>query len=298
MKISEVTRRAIVDALTLENVSWSGRLDETQFLGRLFDLTKVRSTDSRFSDASGDIWQHRVNNSDWEDDWVFYDTRFGFLTGEDETLLRFLCEMLHPVVRTDAEEVERLRQTFNDLLRTDGYEIVEKGRISGRPVFAARSLGSTPPMLKTLREAVDSSYVSQQITRMEAALENDPALAIGTAKELVETCCRTVLEDRSVAIGKTIELSELVKLTAKTLALTPDDIPEKAKAVETIRRLLSNLASITTALAELRNHYGTGHGKGAKTRGLQPRHARLAVGAASTLAMFLIATHESRDVQK
>lgn len=34
-------------------------------------------------------------------------------------------------------------------------------------------------------------------------------------------------------------------------------------------------------VAELRNHYGTGHGKAAGTKGLQPRHAKLAVGGAT-----------------
>ena len=55
-----------------------------------------------------------------------------------------------------------------------------------------------------------------------------------------------------------------------------------AKAAETIKRLLSNLATITQGIAELRNKYGTGHGKVAKTKGLSPRHAKLAVGAASS----------------
>ena len=31
-------------------------------------------------------------------------------------------------------------------------------------------------------------------------------------------------------------------------------------------------------MAELRNSYGSGHGKDAKFKGLSPRHARLAVG--------------------
>lgn len=75
---------------------------------------------------------------------------------------------------------------------------------------------------------------------------------------------------------------------------TPADIPEKAKASENIKRLLSNLASITQGVAELPNHYGTGHGKAAGAKGLQPRHAKLAVGAASTLAVFLAETHNER----
>jgi hypothetical protein len=129
---------------------------------------------------------------------------------------------------------------------------------------------------------------------MEAAVLNDPALAIGTAKELVETCCKTILEARSVSFGRNADLPALTKLAVKALELTPDDIPEKSKAVDMIRRLLSNLATVTQGIAELRNHYGTGHGKSAGAKGLGPRHAKLAVGAASTLAVFLTETHNDR----
>src|SRR5712692_9311683 len=122
---------------------------------------------------------------------------------------------------------------------------------------------------------------------MEAAVVNDPALAIGTAKELVESCCKTILEARGVTVPPGADIPQLVKLTSRELELTPDDIPDKAKAADTIKRLLSNLATITQGVAELRNHYGTGHGKQANTKGLSSRHAKLAVGAASTLAVFL-----------
>ena len=39
---------------------------------------------------------------------------------------------------------------------------------------------------------VDSAYISRQVTRMEEAAESDPELAIGTAKEFIETICRTI----------------------------------------------------------------------------------------------------------
>ena len=129
---------------------------------------------------------------------------------------------------------------------------------------------------------------------MEAAVANDPALAIGTAKELVETCCKTILQARRIQFGKSADLPELVKLTIKGLELTPDDIPDKATAADTMKRLLSNLATITKGVSELRNHYGTGHGKTAGSKGLGPRHAKLAVGAASTLAVFLAETHNEK----
>jgi hypothetical protein len=298
MKITELTRRDIIDAITVEKVNWCGRLEESVFLSRIFDLSTMPSTDQRFPNAAGDIWQHRVNNFDWDDDWVFYDSRFNLNHGDDEVFLQFLCETLHPVVRSDPTEVERVCQMFNQYLQNDGFQLVQKARISGRPIFAGRYVGivQTPGIAaaRAMLAAADLGYVSQQITRMETAVVNDPGLAIGTAKELVETCCKTILEERGVSFSKNADIPELVKLAAKELDLTPADIPEQAKAADTIKRLLSNLATITQGVSELRNHYGTGHGKTASAKGLQSRHARLAVGAASTLAVFLTETHLDR----
>lgn len=301
MKISELTRRDIFDAIAIENVNCYGRLSEIDFLGRIFDLQNLPSSDSRFDNAAGDIWQHTVNNDDWDAGWIFNDDRFNLLNGGDEVFLRFLCETIHPVVRSDGTEAERLCQLYNSYLKNDGFQIVERTRMSGHPVYIGRDIGiSSTPGINAVREVfsdADASYVSQQITRMEAAVYNDPSLAIGTAKELVETCCKTILKARNALPQGNLELVPLVKLTSKELELTPNDIPEKAKAAETIKRLLNNLATITQGIAELRNQYGTGHGKDSATKGLSPRHAKLAVGAASTLAVFLTETHLIREIK-
>lgn len=284
--------------MVADKVNWCGRLEEPEFLARLFDLQSLPSTDGRYDNAVGDIWQHRVNNFDWDDDWIFYDKRFGLLTGDDEVFLRFLCETIHPVVRPDVTEAERYSQMYNQILLNDGFQLVERTRLSGKPVYVGRyvGIGATPGVsaARDVLGGTDPGYVAQQITRMDVAVINDPSLAIGTAKELVETCCKTILTDRGIEFSRNADLPELVKLTSKELELTPADIPDKAKAADTIKRLLSNLATITQGVAELRNHYGTGHGKTADAKGLQSRHAKLAVGAASTLAVFLAETHNER----
>jgi hypothetical protein len=40
-EISEVTRMAIVDFLTVSEIAWSGRYTDDDFLARLYDLTKL-----------------------------------------------------------------------------------------------------------------------------------------------------------------------------------------------------------------------------------------------------------------
>ena len=122
MKISKETRNNIFDILKIEGFSWYGKLNDIDFLNRLFDLSKLPSSDSRFENMSGDVWQHRINNPyDWEDDWVYYDSRLDLLHCEDSLFLQFLCEILHPVVRNDKNEAIKLQQSFNECLKVDDF---------------------------------------------------------------------------------------------------------------------------------------------------------------------------------
>ncbi|MEU9019175.1 hypothetical protein [Actinomadura sp. NPDC048394] len=149
-RVTEVTRRRIIDGLLEIQPNWSGVLDEVDFLSRLYDLDNLPSRDPRFATAAQDIGQHRWLNDDWNDDWIFHDTRFG-LVDQDDKLLRFLAEMLHPSVRTDLAEIKRLQEFLNGVLVHDGYEIVQVDVISGAPVFDHRLIGSgVPGALKNL----------------------------------------------------------------------------------------------------------------------------------------------------
>lgn len=56
----------------------------------------------------GDYRQHRINNYDWEDDWIFEDSRLNLMRGDGAVFLSFLCEILHPIVRNNSNEVQDL----------------------------------------------------------------------------------------------------------------------------------------------------------------------------------------------
>ena len=112
-----------------------GKLSEMDFLKRLYDLSALPSFDSRFDNAEGDIWQHTINNNDYEDDWVFEDERFQLLDGDDEVLLKFLCASFHPAVRVENGYWKEFLDAVNGLLRNDGYELYPESKISGRDVY-------------------------------------------------------------------------------------------------------------------------------------------------------------------
>ncbi|MDR5803748.1 abortive infection family protein [Caballeronia sp. LZ001] len=295
-------RLNILDGLRLNDVAWYGQLDDVEFLSRLFELEQLPSTDDRFKDAAGDIWQHRMNNDDWSRDWLFSDNRFNLVDGPAERFLRFLCEMVHPLVRPDRDDVINLVSLFNEQIRQVGWELFEEERVAGRPRFAYRRLIDSGARVvnraRTVSDALDAGWMAKEIERLEHAVERDPALAIGTAKELVETCCKTILTKRSVEFSKSDDLGNLTKKVATELKLVPEGISDEAKGAENIKLILRNLTQLTNNLAQLRGLYGTGHGRDGQHRGLQPRHARLAVASAVAFIDFIAETYRQREVSR
>jgi hypothetical protein len=170
-------------------------------------------------------------------------------------------------------------------LNKDGFQWIDGRIVAGVGV----------PLLDSIKETAtifDAKHMADQIRRMESAVEDDPSLAIGTAKELIETCCKTILAERGKPVIGSPNIPTLTKETLKELKLVPEGIPEATRGSDVIKRLLSNLGTIGNNLAELRTLYGTGHGKHAQVSGLTARHAKLAIGAAVTLATFLFETHK------
>lgn len=144
---------------------------------------------------------------------------------------------------------------------------------------------------KAFAQAFDLSHLGEHIQRIERAIDDDPGQAIGSAKELVETVAKTILNRRKEPFSSSANLLTLGKLTFKALKHhVPDDVPERAKGVEIIKHMLSNLGSVVQGIAELRGMYGTGHGKEGRAKGLSPRHARLVVGAAAALSYYWVET--------
>ncbi len=295
MGISEATRREIIHTFRSEAIRWSGSLDDVAFLSRIYDLDQLPSIDDRFDNAKGDIWQHRINNDDWPDDWIFDDDRFNLLHCSDSEFLRFLCEMINPAVRSDRNEAEKLLKFFNDKLGSGGYQIVAKktrfGNIRYEPIGILTNTLDALEQIKDIAEDLNSEYLLREIVRMTTAVDRDPELAIGTAKEFVETICKMILSKRNKPLKGNENLPKLVYLTiceTKPIAESQSDM----RINKLIRKTLGVLTTLTHCIAELRNLYGTGHGKDVSTVSLEPRHAALAVNAATTLAIFLYQSYE------
>lgn len=151
-------------------------------------------------------------------------------------------------------------------------------------------------MAVKLKKQFSSAYLSSQIDLMLKMQSENPTDAIGKAKELVESCCKTILDENEIKWEKNWDIGQLTSSALKLLKLMPKDIPETAHSSAEMKAILGNLRAIATNLAALRNPYGSGHGKSATYKGLEERHAKLAVGSSITLVSFLWDTYEKREI--
>lgn len=118
---------------------------------------------------------------------------------------------------------------------------------------------------------------------------NDPAGAITISRSILESVCKHILHGLGVDFNETnIELSELYKLTAGELNLSPDQHSEKL-----FKQILGGCSGIVNGLGTLRNKHGDAHGSGPVAIKPKPRHAELAVNLAGTMAIFLIQTYQA-----
>ena len=256
-----------------------------RFISDEFDAARIDCETAYQPPVSGERrslveqYYHSVNWTDWR---------------EVRKVLQVFESILHTAEKViqgsgpDSEFSKRLKTEVENMLYylgKDGFQYVDGRLVSGA---GAPSLDG----IKEHAAEFDAQHLAEQIRRIEQSIESDPALAIGTAKELIETCCKTILAERGKTVVGTPDIPTLTKETLKELKLVPDGVPESARGSDVIKRLLSNLGTIGNGIAELRGLYGTGHGKDGKTQGVKPRHAKLAVGAAATLTTFLFETHK------
>ena len=231
---------------------------------------------------------------DTAEQWNDLGALFGFsdLVDRHDRLLRSLrfgdddygssiADVLQQATARDPDIFERLAEHLNL-----GEHLRQTDKSAYQQLYGGASAALSVVRTSGLNSAID---VNQAVTRIQRALHDDPEQALGSAKELVETVVKKILVDH----GETSvndDLPKLIKRVQQKLNLDPGTVAPSMPGVDAIRMMLSGLGQILHGLGELRNLYGTGHGKTGPT-GLEERHAQLAVTAAGAAASFLMETH-------
>lgn len=117
----------------------------------------------------------------------------------------------------------------------------------------------------------------------------DPDGAITVSRTLLETVCKHILDEASVAYAAD-DLSKLYGKTAEVLNLAPTQHTEQV-----FKTILGGCHTVVHNLGTLRNKMGDAHGHGRNPVKPSPRHAALAVNLAGSMATFLIETWNDKN---
>ena len=118
---------------------------------------------------------------------------------------------------------------------------------------------------------------------------NDPEGAITSARTLIETVCKNILDDFTISYNPSDDMTKLYRLTSQALNIAPSQHTQ-----DVFKQILGGCSSVVGGLGALRNRLGDAHGKGRHPVKPAPRHAELAVNLAGAVCLFLVQTWKAR----
>lgn len=130
--------------------------------------------------------------------------------------------------------------------------------------------------------------VRNQWFTASSRLANSPSSAITAARALLETTCKTILEERDQIADSSGDLSRLYKQTRQTL-----DLNAKRGTLQSVHQILNGLTQTVNGLAAISNLGGDRHGLKAGERITEHSLAGLAVHASGVVSLFLARIHRA-----
>ena len=145
-----------------------------------------------------------------------------------------------------------------------------------------------------IKKEFSSESMNEQIDLLMRMRTEHPTDAIGKSKEVLESCCKTILTNQGIDIPDDWDAPKLSKETAKLLKVSVGDVDTNGPEGKIVKQILGSLQGLATGVIEFRNAYGDGHGHAAQFQSLPVRHAKLAVGSCLTLVEYYWETYEWR----
>ena len=151
-------------------------------------------------------------------------------------------------------------------------------------------LQTTTPLDESI--IFNESHIHEQWKKALERKNSDPEGAITSARTLIESILKYILDEKSISYNENTDLSELYKEVAKSLNLAPEQHQEQI-----FKQILGGANGIISGLGSLRNKLGDAHGKSKINIKPKERHGELAVNLAGTMALFLYETFKEEKKQ-
>lgn len=212
----------------------------------------------------------------------------------DDHMKRVILRVCDPREYISApEKAVAVKQHLNAALEADGLAVTI---VSGTAHLVERTGAGliVEPFISKVTK-LDFDTVQIEIARALPSLSADPEDAVTAACSLIEAVCRSILIELGLPLPPKRDIDGLLKAVQEPLGLSPGRTDLPAEIEQDVRQVLGGLTSVTKGIGALRTHGGDAHGREKGFRRMDPRIARLALNSASSIALFLIETWESKQ---
>lgn len=202
------------------------------------------------------------------------------------------------IAKTRPESGRKLAQKILEALRLDG---VFKDPANGRDITSLREALAHVGWALTddgRLEAVGAidldtggrAALDEQLARLRRTID-DPAAALGSAKELLEAVMKFVIEDGGLPLTGKEDFPHLIAVSFERLRFQTKKIDESIPGARALRSIHQSARTVISSINELRNQQGTGHGRTLPTA-LSNEDAVYVVREATHVAELMLTTHD------
>lgn len=170
------------------------------------------------------------------------------------------------------EDQERIEEA---LVKTN-LRYVQGGQLCNSAVSPSRTL-------KDIIKKHDVVSINSEFDRALINIEKNPFEAVSAACNILESICKVYIEDEGLDMPTKQSLLPVWAVVKKNLGFDPKSVEDND-----LKEILSGMFSAVKGIAALRTHSSSAHGSGRKRYKLEPRHARLAIHSAHTIATFIL----------
>ncbi|MCS0026999.1 abortive infection family protein [Vibrio alginolyticus] len=128
-----------------------------------------------------------------------------------------------------------------------------------------------------------NEHLLRQWIKAKASVYTDPAESITRSSSYLESVCRLVLESKGAALPKTKDMTNLINAAVNEINLST--YPEETNDV---KKLISGVKSMFSAIGAVRTHAGTAHGSSSTDLDPDVDLAMLVNNSAAAVSIFLL----------
>jgi len=178
--------------------------------------------------------------------------------------------------------IERKKKIESSLTRA-GLQYLKGGRFTGQVAAPSRTL-------QEIIRGRDLRAINEEFDRALQNVEANPREAVSAASNILESVCKTYIEDNGLEMPRKKDLKGVWGVLRKDLGFDPSSLEDRD-----LQEILTGLFSIVGGIGALRTHASSAHGASRKIYKLEPRHARLAIHSSHTVVVFVIESWDKKQ---